>query len=222
MGARPRLLVLVLTASVAALGCGDLRPEDAAGALVTSRHQGAEVKQPVPKDIPKRVAIKNGRTEPAPDQPAPGEPAQGEPRAEDGALAGTTAAHNAIRAGVGVPPLAWDPAIAGYAQAWADHLATANNCQLAHRPAQTQLYGENLYWSTDPSTNGAAAVAVWAAEAAEYNASTGACSGVCGHYTQVVWSSTTRIGCGFTTCPSATILVCNYAARGNYVGQKPY
>jgi uncharacterized protein YkwD len=33
------------------------------------------------------------------------------------------AAHNAVRADVGVPPLSWSPSLAGDAAAWADTLA---------------------------------------------------------------------------------------------------
>lgn len=224
MAPRRPLLPVALALLGLALGCGDLRPEQAAGALVGSQRKSSEVQRPVPKDITTRPLIKRGPSEPSPAEPTPAEPTPAEltPRAEDGALAGTTAAHNNVRAGVGVPPLAWDPAIAGFAQAWADHLATANNCQLAHRPADAQPYGENLYWSTSPTTQGAAAVASWIAEAAAYDASTGACDGVCGHYTQVVWGATTQLGCGIRSCASGVIVVCNYNPRGNYVGQKPF
>ena len=44
----------------------------------------------------------------------------------------------------------------------------------------------------------------------------------CGHYTQVVWANTLSVGCGVAVCPTGTIVVCNYAPPGNYVGEKPY
>ncbi|MCA9635011.1 MAG: hypothetical protein KC420_03145, partial [Myxococcales bacterium] len=63
-------------------------------------------------------------------------------------------------------------------------------------------------------------VGAWASEASAYNAQTGACSGVCGHYTQIVWSSTSALGCGYATCGAGEIWVCNYDPRGNILGQK--
>lgn len=221
MRARRRPL-LALAPLALAFACGDLQPESAAGALIGTQ-RGAT--QPVPKDISKRTPVKLRPTDtPGPAGPgtAPLTPDDPTPRAEDGTLAGMTARHNTIRAGVGVPPLTWDPEIAGYAQAWADHLAVANNCQLAHRPGESQLYGENLHWSSVATQPGTAAVDLWAGESALYDAATGTCQGTCGHYTQIVWANTTRVGCGTRTCASGVIFVCNYDPRGNYIGQKPY
>jgi hypothetical protein len=54
---------------------------------------------------------------------------------------------------------------------------------------------------------------------------------VCGHYTQIVWKTTTRLGCGVALCdqnspfmgfPKWEFWVCNYAPPGNYNGQRPY
>jgi pathogenesis-related protein 1 len=68
-------------------------------------------------------------------------------------------------------------------------------------------------------------VSAWASEAAYYSYDTNTCTGVCGHYTQIVWRSTARVGCAKQDCPSLAFrstIVCNYAPGGNYVGQKPY
>ncbi len=49
---------------------------------------------------------------------------------------------------------------------------------------------------------------------------------VCGHYTQIVWKNTERIGCGKATARRDGIFkvywVCQYDPSGNYVGQRPY
>ena len=53
--------------------------------------------------------------------------------------------HNKLRKGVGVEPLEWSPAIAAYAQKWADRLAAKGD--LEHRPVNgewARIYGENL------------------------------------------------------------------------------
>ncbi|CAO2577867.1 Peptidase inhibitor R3HDML [Lemmus lemmus] len=55
---------------------------------------------------------------------------------------------------------------------------------------------------------------------------------VCSHYTQMVWASSSRLGCALHTCSSidvwgstwqqAVYLVCNYAIKGNWIGEAPY
>jgi hypothetical protein len=48
----------------------------------------------------------------------------------------------------------------------------------------------------------------------------------CGHYTQVVWRNTERVGCGYSTCQAQgfnfEVWVCNYDPPGNFIGQAPY
>ena len=132
-------------------------------------------------------------------------------------------AHNTARAVVGAPPLAWNAALATYAQ---NHLKTlVPACALAHSGGP---HGENL-----ASWTGAAAVTqavtLWVAEKAQYQGAGGPYQGPsdgAGHYTQVVWGATTTVGCARTTCTknamSWTLLSCNYAPRGNVLGQPVY
>jgi pathogenesis-related protein 1 len=138
------------------------------------------------------------------------------------------AAHNAVRAQVGVSPIAYSPQVAASAQAWAEHLKTTNNCQMIHSGGSN---GENLYWAGAWS-NGSAQdihsadpVKTWAEEKKDYNAATNECAAgkVCGHYTQLVWKNSTQVGCGMAMCSNNTqVWVCQYAPAGNWVGQKPY
>jgi len=151
-------------------------------------------------------------------EPKPSEPAK--PTGEEtGALVGLRAAHDEARALVGVAPLSWSNTLGAYAQEWANQLA-ANDCKLAHRPSSP--YGENLFWKTSTAT-ASEVVAAWTAESANFDAASNSCSAdVCGHYTQVVWSATTSLGCGVASCGQQQVWVCNYDPRGNIVGQKPY
>uniref|UniRef100_A0A672L0G1 Cysteine rich secretory protein LCCL domain containing 1 n=1 Tax=Sinocyclocheilus grahami TaxID=75366 RepID=A0A672L0G1_SINGR len=59
------------------------------------------------------------------------------------------------------------------------------------------------------------------------------CSGpVCTHYTQLVWATSSRIGCAINVCynmnvwgqiwAKAVYLVCNYSPKGNWWGYAPY
>jgi uncharacterized protein YkwD len=136
------------------------------------------------------------------------------------------AAQNAVRAGatpVPSPPLTpytWSTTVAAYAQNW------ANQCQFEHSMG---MYGENIYASTDTPTP-QDVVSSWASEAADYDYATNSCSNVCGHYTQIVWRSSTEVGCAVASCTQNSpfgsgawsFVVCDYDPAGNYVGQKPY
>nr|AAT46023.1 pathogenesis-related protein 1 [Brassica rapa subsp. oleifera] len=126
-------------------------------------------------------------------------------------------AHNQARQAVGVGPVQWDGTLAAYAQNYADRLR--GDCRLVHsgRP-----YGENLAGSSG-DLSGVRAVNLWVSEKASYNYPSNTCNGVCGHYTQVVWRKSVRIGCGKARCNNGgTIISCNYDPRGNYVNEKPY
>lgn len=63
------------------------------------------------------------------------------------------------------------------------------------------------------------AVDSWAEEHSDYNHFTGECveGRMCGHYTQVVWEDTTRVGCAITECEDVqgiswggSLIVCQY------------
>lgn len=127
-------------------------------------------------------------------------------------------AHNAVRARVGVPPLVWSPELAKVAQDWADTLLAKN--QFAHRP-KTE-YGENLFAVSGARATPESAFAAWAEEEPNYRHANNSCRGVCGHYTQIVWASTRKLGCAVARGPRREVWVCNYDPAGNYVGQPPY
>jgi pathogenesis-related protein 1 len=156
----------------------------------------------------------------------PGGPVPGEPAG----LEGITAAHNQARAAKGIAPLTWDADLAAIAQAWAERCVDeqAPIGLIDHNPGRSDTYpgyvGENIYGSGGPA-RGTDAVALWIAEEADYDYPTNTCRSVCGHYTQVVWADTSRLGCGIHSCPGLTYgntVICNYAPGGNLGGQRPY
>ncbi|KAM5549827.1 pathogenesis-related protein 1-like [Rosa sericea] len=128
-------------------------------------------------------------------------------------------AHNSARAAVGVGGLTWDTNLATYAQRYAN--SHIGDCNLVHSGGP---YGENLAKSTG-DLSGTSAVNLWVGEKAyyDYNSNTCASGKVCGHYTQVVWRNSARVGCAKVRCNNGgTFIGCNYDPRGNIVGQKPY
>ena len=138
-------------------------------------------------------------------------------------------AHNAVRAGVKkpakyagawepLPPVVWSDEIALSSQAWAEHLRDSNACKLVHSDTR---YGENLAGGKD--MDAAQAVELWASEGRKFNwlpqydfvMTTG-------HYSQLVWRKTARIGCGRATCRGRAAIVCRYDPPGNHIGRAPY
>ena len=84
--------------------------------------------------------------------------------------------------------------------------------------------GENLYWYSLPITNVSVPVEAWYDEYQYYDINSQSCSYICGHYTQVVWANTYKVGCAKVFCfaRGRTYLLCNYSPSGNYYGQTPY
>ncbi|KAF3434551.1 hypothetical protein FNV43_RR21636 [Rhamnella rubrinervis] len=100
-------------------------------------------------------------------------------------------AHNLASAAVGVGPLKWDDKVATYAQNYANkHKA---DCKMVHSGGP---YGENLAWSRG-NLSSTAAVKLWVDAKAYYNYNSNSCAAgkQCGHYTQVVWRQSVRVGC---------------------------
>ncbi|KAK7844461.1 basic form of pathogenesis-related protein 1 [Quercus suber] len=123
-------------------------------------------------------------------------------------------AHNAARADVGVPSLTWDDTVAAYAQNYANQ--RIGDCNLVHSGGK---YGENIAWGS-ADLSGTDAVKMWVDEKANYDYNSNSCvGGQCGHYTQVVWRNSVRLGCAKVRCNNGgTFIGCNYDPPGNYVG----
>jgi pathogenesis-related protein 1 len=145
------------------------------------------------------------------------------------------AAHNQWRSRVSVPALTHSAALATSAQAWANHLRDHNACQM-HHGNRDRAFGENLYWGSAVTWSDGrtelqkiseqVVVDSWAQERADYDAHANRCAPnkTCGHYTQIVWRTTTTVGCGVAICADSQqqVWVCRYSPPGNWVGERPY
>jgi len=141
-----------------------------------------------------------------------------------GANAGSTfandmlAAHNLYRSNVGTPPLAWSDDLATRAQRWAETLIARGT--YAHQPRGE--FGENLFEISGANAKPFTVVSAWASEAANYNHEANSCTARCGHYTQIIWRSTRRVGCGVARNAQREVWVCDYEPHGNIIGERPY
>ncbi len=131
------------------------------------------------------------------------------------------APQNRARAEVGVDPLVWDKALAADAADWARHLAATDTFDHATQDSQ----GENLSIGTRGAYSPEELVSDWIEERKHYRpglfpqvSTTGHWADV-GHYTQIVWHSTRRIGCAMASNAENDVLVCRYAPPGNVVGE---
>ncbi|MGB7815017.1 MAG: CAP domain-containing protein [Methylotenera sp.] len=146
------------------------------------------------------------------------------------------AAHNKLRAEVGVTKkLSYSTILAASAQAWANNLKRTNGCQMRHSEPNGK-YGENLFWGsavdwTDgrkelQKVSSKRVVENWGSEKADYDYSSNQCAAgaMCGHYTQIVWSDTNKVGCGVAVCEDTLeqVWACQYQPAGNWVGKRPY
>jgi len=128
------------------------------------------------------------------------------------------AAHNSVRAGHGAVDLVWNDTLANAASGW------AQTCQVKHSDG-TLLdtpYGENIVAAAGhfPITK---AMQQFVLDESDYDPA----NPTYNHFTQVVWKSTTQLGCAGATCNDifdrslgpASYYVCLYNPAGNVVGQ---
>ncbi len=124
------------------------------------------------------------------------------------------ATHNKFRQWHHAPPLVWDDELARYAERY------ASKCLFKHSGSP---FGENLA-AGYPSVS--AAVGVWYAEHERYSYARPGFSYATGHFTQVVWRATQRLGCAYVVCDGkegtpGNYLVCEYSPAGN-IASKEY
>ena len=135
------------------------------------------------------------------------------------------AAQNAERRAARVAPFAWDARLAAGASAYARHLAATGTFRHSDGRARAGS-GENLWMGTAGAFSAEEMIGDWASERRWFVrgtfpkiSRTGRWSDV-GHYTQLVWRTTTRVGCGVARGNGRDVLVCRYAPAGNIDGRR--
>jgi uncharacterized protein YkwD len=132
---------------------------------------------------------------------------------------------NAYRAQHGAPPLTLDPALVEYSKSRAAKMSADG--KLSHDGLQDE-YGENASWqatSSGPTAGPAAgATTSWYNEVKNYDFGSpeGPHHGVTGHFTALVWKSTTKLGVGRVSGQGSqwweTYIVANFSPAGNMTG----
>ncbi len=135
-----------------------------------------------------------------------------------------TKAHNDLRKNAGSPALKYSKDLEKAAKKWAEKLQ-ADGCGMVHSHGSVGKTGENLYWASALKTatvrdgNGnwiwhnslkkvkeEEVVQAWYDEVQWYDYATDSCAKgqMCGHYTQVVWNTTTELGCAAMACDDSS------------------
>ncbi|XP_047678488.1 glioma pathogenesis-related protein 1b isoform X2 [Tachysurus fulvidraco] len=143
---------------------------------------------------------------------------------------------NTMSHGPGAAVTSWDNTLARGARSWARHCKASHNPVLkqegkAH--ADFRQVGENIWLGAPYSAfTVESAINSWNKESADYTHGNNTCARVCGHYTQLMWATSYKIGCAVHVCsrgienfsnhPESTIFVCNYGDAGNVFGFTPY
>ena len=133
-------------------------------------------------------------------------------------------AHNGERASRGVPPLLWDPFLAAAADRYAGYMARTGFWGHSDRAARGGA-GENLWMGSRGAFTPEQMVGGWLSERRHYrhgvfpHVSRSRNWGDVGHYTQLIWRTTTRVGCAIRSSRHHDYLVCRYSPAGNVVGR---
>lgn len=130
--------------------------------------------------------------------------------------------HNQARAEVGSPPLRWNPSLAAKAQGWAQNVAETGTT--AHSPrGGREDERENVVMGLRSAISPVAMAQTWLDEKRLFRPGVfpDVCASdwsACSHYSQIIWSTTTDVGCGYAAADYVA-LVCRYWPKGNLDGR---
>ena len=132
--------------------------------------------------------------------------------------------HNKARHDFGVAPVQWNDELAAGALAHAQHMAASGIYGHDRTPGRRKKSGENLWRGQRGLFAYDVMVQVMVDEARLFqpgafpaNSRTGNWSDVA-HYTQIVWPTTTHVGCALASSATTDYFVCRYSPTGNKGG----
>jgi hypothetical protein len=118
--------------------------------------------------------------------------------------------------------------LAAEAAAWGGELAASGAFEHAPDRGEADPQGENLWAGTRGAYAPEEMVDGWIEEKQQFrpgrfpdNSRTGDYEDV-GHYTQLMWRDTDRVGCALAAGAEEEVLVCRYRTAGNVVGEVPF
>jgi hypothetical protein len=134
--------------------------------------------------------------------------------------------HNVERARLGLKPLVWDTNLSADAARHAVKMARSGTFEHADQRNNKVAQGENLWMGTIGAYNASDMVGSWIEERTAFRpgifpnvSKTGNWADI-GHYTQLIWPDTKRVGCALAGNSSDEYLVCRYYPAGNVLGEK--
>ncbi|MES2098075.1 MAG: CAP domain-containing protein [Pseudomonadota bacterium] len=136
------------------------------------------------------------------------------------------ARHNGARRAVGVPPLVWNDGLAADALGYARELARTRRFEHSKQPDGPAHQGENLFTGTREAYSYAEMIQFWIDEKKWFvnnpapDVSTTGRGEDVGHYTQMIWRTTTQVGCAVASNDRDDYLVCRYWPTGNVIGSR--
>jgi hypothetical protein len=133
-------------------------------------------------------------------------------------------AHNRARADFGVAHLQWSEQLAGEASAYAAEMARTGIYRHDPTRGRRAKQGENLWRGPRGVFSYDIMVGLMVEEGRLFRpgvfpnvSRTGEWHDV-GHYTQIIWPTTTEVGCGLASSATTDYFVCRYAPTGNKDG----
>lgn len=128
--------------------------------------------------------------------------------------------HNLYRKRHQVGQLTREPEIEKLAQDHADKCALLGYIKLSSNTYKDQALGENSYQGYNNGYVGTASVDLWYNDSLSYDFSNPGYKEGVGHFTQIVWKNSKKIGCGIAVDDKETYYVtCHYYPAGNYLSQ---
>ena len=142
----------------------------------------------------------------------------------DSTSAAILAEHNKARAEAGMPPLRWNQQLAADAAAYGPVLSQIGYLQHSPRSSRPPNERENLVQGARGVYSPKQLVDIWIDEKRYFHPGRfpGVCAGnweSCAHYTQMIWPTTTDVGCTVYSDTRYDWLICRYSPPGNQDGK---